>query len=99
MKSIRWGRPIGSLLIRQGYQRREDLGSYWEIAIPRYPYFVHVDKDVLESVVYMDPQPPGLDLDGIGYVNLVPARLHPGEHLSLLNFPRRSKKRRKDTKP
>jgi hypothetical protein len=41
---------------------------------PRYTYCVHVDADVLESVVNRAPQPPERDRRQIGYVNLVQLR-------------------------
>lgn len=46
---------------------------YSTYSIPRYNYFVHVDDDALRSVVYEAPQPPELDLNCFGYVNLVKA--------------------------
>lgn len=41
---------------------------------PRYTYCVHVDADVLDSVVNRAPQPPSWDPRNIAYVNLVQLR-------------------------
>lgn len=45
--------------------------------IPRYTYFIYVDKGALRSVVYDAPQAPKPDLDGVGYVNFVNADWKP----------------------
>jgi hypothetical protein len=41
---------------------------------PRYTYCVHVDVDVMDSVVNRAPQPPIYDTREIGYVNMVQLR-------------------------
>lgn len=38
---------------------------------PRYTYCVHADADAVDSVVRRAPQPPTLDREKVGYVNLV----------------------------
>ena len=38
---------------------------------PRFRYCLHVDDEVLKSVVWDAPQPPSPDLRGVGYVNFI----------------------------
>lgn len=44
---------------------------------PRYTFFIHVDKDSLESVVRRAPQPPADDMEGTGYVNMMDSKWVP----------------------
>lgn len=39
----------------------------------RYQFCLHVDRDSLESIVTRAPQPPNIDRDAIGYVNVIDA--------------------------
>ncbi|PMD14972.1 hypothetical protein NA56DRAFT_650547 [Hyaloscypha hepaticicola] len=58
-------------------QPRVDDHRFGTFGIPRYTYFVDVDEEALKSVVYDAPQPPEVDLEGVGYVNFVDADWKP----------------------
>ena len=57
-------REIANLQIAMDYR----LTARWN---QRFRYCIHVNEEVLESVVRDAPQPPLPDLQGVGYVNLI----------------------------
>jgi hypothetical protein len=71
----------GALITEQPRVKDHRYGTYGN---PRYTFFVHVDEDALKSVVYEAPQPPELDLDGVGYVNFVNAGWRPLSELTTI---------------
>lgn len=65
-------RDIFKAWVRSNEARAEtNDGLHGTFTYPRHTYCVHVDADVLDSVVNRAPQPPLWDWREIGYVNLV----------------------------
>jgi hypothetical protein len=61
---------------------REQGGDANVYPTARYTYPIHVDAEVMYSVVESAPQPPARDKDGIGYVNLINSYWRPQESSS-----------------